>query len=459
MSLLAVGISHRSAPLELLERAAVGADGARDLARALVVSPVVAEAVVLATCNRLEVYAEVDGFHAGVHELSEAIATVAGVDLGEIADHLYFHHGERAVDHLFTVSAGLDSMALGEGQVLGQVRLALRRAQDDATVGPVLGPLAQHALRTGKRVHAETGLDRAGTSLVEAALQAGAQAVGAPDLSGRRALVVGAGSMSALAATTLVRHGAGRVDVANRSAARAQRLAERVGGSWLVLDDVPALERALAAADVVITCTGATGAVLTADLVERARSLREAAAGDGAPAADQVVVDLALPRDVEPAAGDLPGVHLVGLAELRVRLATTDLDVAAARAVVDAEVADHLASVRAARVGPTVAALRARASEVVTAEMARLDQRSRRTGGLDPGVRAEVESTVHRVVEKLLHTPSVRVRELAAEEEEGSVWAEALRELFDLPGERLTSGEGSVLGVSAVLDAPRGPAR
>lgn len=455
MSVLAVGLSHRSAPLELLERAAVDADGARELARALTATDVVAEAVVLATCNRLEVYAEVSSFHAGVRELSGAIAAVAGGDLVEIADHLYFHHAERAVDHLFSVASGLDSMALGEGQVLGQVRLALRRGQDDATVGPVLGPLVQHALRTGKRVHAETGLDRAGTTLVEAALQAGAQAVGAPTLAGRTALVVGAGSMSGLAAATLVRHGASRVDVANRSAARAQRLAQRVGGSWLVLDDGPALVRALAAADVVITCTGAAGVVLPLDLLERARALRAGDGGAGGPdrSRDQVVVDLALPRDVDPAVADLPGVHLVGLAELRARLAGTDLDVASARAVVDAEVADHLASVRAARVGPTVAALRARAGEVVAAELARLDQRARRAGGLEPDLRAEVESTVHRVVDKLLHAPTVRVKALA--EQEGSSWTEALRALFDLPDE-LGSGEGPPLGVSAVLEVPEG---
>ena len=450
MSVLAVGLSHRSAPLELLERTAVDADGARELARALVATDVVAESVVLATCNRLEVYAEVASFHAGVRELSGAIAEVAGADLVEIADHLYFHHAERAVDHLFSVASGLDSMALGEGQVLGQVRLALRRGQDDATVGPVLGPLVQHALRTGKRVHAETGLDRAGTTLVEAALQAGAQAVGAPTLAGRAALVVGAGSMSGLAAATLVRHGAARVDVANRSAARAQRLAQRVGGSWLVLDDDPALVRALADADVVITCTGAAGAVLPLDLVVRARALR---ARRDEVDDDQVVVDLALPRDVDPAVADLPGVHLVGLAELRARLAGTDLDVAAARAVVDAEVAEHLASVRAARVGPTVAALRARAGEVVEAELARLDQRARRAGGLEADLRAEVESTVHRVVDKLLHAPTVRVKALAAQE--GSSWTEALRALFDLPDE-LGSGEGAALGVSAVLEVPEG---
>ncbi len=449
MSTLVVGLSHRSAPMDLLERAALGADEARSLGRRLVGTAAVTEVVVLATCNRLEIYAEVPSFHAGVSELSAALAVASGSPLLDVVDHLYFHHGEAAVEHVFTVSAGLDSMALGESQVLGQVRLALRRAQDDQTVGPRLSPVVQHALRAGKRVHAETDIDRVGPTLVGAALDGGAAAMARDDLAGLSGLVVGAGSMSGLAATTLVRRGFATVDVANRSAARGQRLAAQVGGRVVSLGDDPAMAAALSTADVVVTCTGASGFVLGEDLVARARSLR-AAAGGG----DQLLVDLALPRDVEPAVADVPGVHLVDLAALRERLAGTDLDVDAARAVVAAELTDHLAGARAAQVGPTVAALRARAGEVVDAEMARFVQRADRgRGELDPRVRAEIESTVHRVVEKLLHTPTVRVKALAVEGS-GEEYAAALRELFDLPGDaELSSGEGAVRGVSAVLDA------
>lgn len=450
MSLLTVGLSHRSAPMDLLERAALSADGARSMARRLVTTAAVGEAMVLATCNRLEVYAEVSSFHAGVSELSAALAGAAGVDLRDVADHLYFHHGEAAVEHLFGVSSGLDSMALGESQVLGQVRLALRRGQDDQTVGTGLSLVVQHALRAGKRVHTETGIDRVGPTLVGSALDGGVEALGRTDLSGLRGLVVGAGSMSGLAATTLVRRGFAAVDVANRSAPRGQRLAEQVGGSAVALGDDAAMVEALAAADVVITCTGASGVVLGEDLVHRARAVRATAS-----AGDQLFVDLALPRDVAPAVAQTPGVHLVDLAALRARLAGTDLDVDAARAVVAAEVAEHLAGARAAQVGPTVAALRARAGEVVDAEMARFVQRAGRGGAeLDPRLRAEMESTVHRVVEKLLHTPTVRVKALAAEGS-GPAYAAVLRELFDLPGAGdLASGVGSVRGVSAVLDAP-----
>ena len=169
MSLLVVGMSHRTAPISLLERAALDGTGARQLAASACDSGAAAEAVVLATCNRLELYAEVDAFHAGVQGLSAAIAAQTGVPLADLCDHLYFHHGDAAVAHLFTVASGLDSMALGESQVLGQVRSALRRGQEDGTAGRTLDHLLQRALRVGKRVHTDTGLARAGHSLVEAA--------------------------------------------------------------------------------------------------------------------------------------------------------------------------------------------------------------------------------------------------------------------------------------------------
>ncbi len=449
MSLLVVGLSHRSAPLPLLERAALGADGARALAASAVTDPGGAlEALVLATCNRLELYAEVPTFHAGVRHLTSAISAATGVGLDEVADHLYFHHGERAVAHLFTVASGLDSMALGESQVLGQVRVALRRGQDDGTVGRSLQHVVQQALRVGKRVHAETGLDRAGASLVDAGLAGAAEVLGTP-LAGLRALVVGAGAMSALAAATLRRHGLSEITVANRSAPRARRLAAAVAGSWVALGDARALRDALAAADVVVSCTGATTPVLDAPLVEAARRVRTAAGGG-----DQLVVDLALPRDVDPAAGDLDGVHLVTLADLRARLEGAELDVADARRIVEEEVAAHLAAQRAAVVAPTVAALRAQAREVVEAELGRLHQRAARHGrALDPAVAAELELTVHRVVEKLLHTPTVRVKELAAEGEDGVSYALALRELFDLPADLTGTRDDGALGVGEVLRA------
>ncbi|SDQ16123.1 glutamyl-tRNA reductase [Quadrisphaera sp. DSM 44207] len=449
-----MGMSHRTSPISVLERAALDGTGARQLAAAACSSGSAAEAVVLATCNRLEVYAEVDAFHAGVRDLAAAISGSTGLPVEELGEHLYFHHGERAVDHLFTVAGGLDSMAVGESQVLGQVRAALRRGQEDGTVGRTLDHLLQQALRVGKRVQTETGLDRAGHSLVEAALDGAEAVVG--DLAAARALVVGAGSMSALAATTLHRRGVARVTVANRTPARARRLAEAVGGDAVPLTDEAALRAALAAADVVVSCTGAVGHVLDARAVAAARAERPGRGGAGP--APQLVVDLALPRDVDPAVAALEGVVVVGLAELRERLARTPsapgaglgAGLALARAIVEEEVLAHQAEQRAAAVAPTVTALRSLARDVVDAEVGRL--RSRLGADADPRTVAEAERAVHRVVDKLLHTPTVRVKALAADGEHGASYAAALRELFGLEGESSLDSRAGAVGALASAD-------
>jgi glutamyl-tRNA reductase len=429
MTVLVVGLSHHSSPLELLERAALDATATRDLGRRIHSGQHVEEAVALATCNRLEVYAEVSTFHGGVADVGTALARRIGLPLTELTSHLYVHYADRAVAHLFEVACGLDSMAVGESQILGQVRAALRRGQEDGTVGRVLDPLLQQSLRVGKRAHSETGLDHAGHSLIEAGL-AGAEDVVAP-LGRCRALVVGAGAMSALAATTLQRLGAASTTVANRTAERAERLAAAVGGDWVALADRHALASAVARADVVVSCTGAVGHVLDLDLVDAAR--RERLTGADAPGRrPQLFVDLALPRDVAPEVARLDGVTVVGLAELGERLAEMDggADIAAARAIVAEEVEAYLAEQRAAEVAPTVVALRSHARDVVDTEIARLRQRL--GSGLDPRVESEVAQTVNRVVDKLLHTPTVRVKKLAASEPDGAAYAAALRELFDL---------------------------
>lgn len=422
MSVLVVGLSHHTAPMALLERAAMDAEQVRSLARAVHDGEHVDEVATLATCNRLEVYAHVSTFHGGVADVGATLAERIGLAMADLTDHLYVHYADRAVAHLFEVACGLDSMAVGESQVLGQVRTALRRGQEDGTVGRVLDPLLQQSLRVGKRAHSETGLDRAGHSLVEAGL-AGVEDVVAP-LERCRALVVGAGAMSALAATTLQRLGAASITVANRTAERAERLAEAVGGASLALADTAALADAVADADVVLSCTGAVGHVLDADLVRAAAARR-----DGRP---QLVVDLALPRDVAPEVARLPGVTLLGLAELGARLAEvgTGADLEAARGIVAEEVESYLAEQRAAEVAPTVVALRSHARQVVGTELTRLRQRLGED--LDPRVEAELSRTVHRVVDKLLHTPTVQVKRLAASQPGGASYAAALRELFGL---------------------------
>jgi len=422
VSVLVVGLSYRSAPLSLLERAALPAERARLLEQRLVECEHIAEAVVLSTCNRLEVYAEVTKFHSGVSDVGGLLAVETSVKLTDLSEHLYIHYEDAAVAHLFSVACGLDSMAVGEQQILGQVRDVLRAAQRAGSAGRVLDGLLQHALRVGKRAHTETDLDRAGHSLVEEGLVQAGKILGPLDEAG--VLVVGAGAMSGLAVATAQRHGVGSITVANRTPGKAERLAASVGGTAV---PIAALAQAVARADVVVSSTGAVGYVLgTADV---AASL---AARDGAA---QVFVDLALPRDVDPDVATLPGAHLLGLEELGHALAAEGLgaDLATVRALVAAEVAAYLAGLRAQQVAPTVVALRAHARSVVEAELARL---STRLPDLDDKARAEVAQAVHRVVEKLLHTPTVRVKELAGQPR-GGQYAAVLRELFDLPRDRI----------------------
>ena len=414
MSVLVVGVSHRTAPVPLLEKVTIGLHDSGAVAQRLTDGSV-AEAVVLATCNRVEIYADTDAFHAGVDAVSDLLARSSGVPLSTLTHHLYVHWEGQAVTHLFQVACGLDSMVIGESQILGQLRRAY--AASRAGAGRTLHELFQSALRVGKRVHAETGIDEAGRSLVSVGLERAVTAVG--PLEGRDVLVIGAGSMGALAGSTLRRAGVASITVANRTAANARRLATSLEGVGIGLED---LESALVKADVVVSSTGATGVVVPLELVSRAVHDR-----GGRPVA---FLDLALPRDIDPAVRDLPGVTLVDLETLQSVLAATEAgaEVEAARSIVMAEVGGFLAWQRASRVAPTVAALRSRAAQVAEAELARLDAR---LPDLDEHIRAELAATVRRVVGTLLHTPTVRVKELAEAPAAGS-YAEALRELFGL---------------------------
>jgi glutamyl-tRNA reductase len=419
MSLLVVGMSHRTAPVSLLERAAVPTDELPTVLHELLRGDHVSEVLVLSTCNRVEVYAEVDRFHGGLQDASTVLANRVGLDVPSLGEHLYVHYEDAAVLHLFSVAAGLDSMVVGESQILGQLRVAYNAAAELDAVNRELHELCQHALRAGKRVHSETGIDRAGASVVSVGLTEAERVLG--PLAGRRALVIGAGSMGALSVATLARAGIAELAVANRSPQRAQRLVAQLGGQARAVS-LDAVADELVRADVVIGCTGAVGIVLPAATVEAALPAR---AGRSL-----VLLDLALPRDFDGAAGALPGVHYLDLAALQepaVRLGA-HRDVEQARQIIGQEVSGRLGARRATAVTPTVTALRARAAEVVDTELARLDAR---LPGLDAVARAEVARSVHRVVQTLLHAPTVRVKELA-ERPGGGAYADALRELFDL---------------------------
>ncbi|MGH3795575.1 MAG: glutamyl-tRNA reductase [Pseudonocardiaceae bacterium] len=433
MSLLVVGLSHRSAPVPVLERAAVPFAETGKVLDELLQCDNVAEALLLSTCNRVEIYAVVQTFHGGLDDITAVLARQSGTSLDELSDHLYVHYAAASVEHLFSVACGLDSMVLGEPQILGQLRTAYAEAEQAGTVGSTLHELAQQALRVGKRVHTETRIAAEGPSVVSEALADAAEVLaagGGPGLAGRRTLVVGAGSMGGLAAAQLRRAGVADIVLANRTPAGAQRLAalceaEGPPARAVAMDDLAA---ALAAAELVICCTGAIDPVLDVEQVAGARRHTTA---------PLVVCDLGLPRDVEAGVGDLPGVTLMDLATVARRLehrrrfrADSGEATAAASAhrIVGDEVRGYLLAQRSAEVAPTVTALRKRAAEVVDVELQRLDGR---LPALEGPVRDELARTVRRVVDKLLHTPTVRVKQLA-EAGGGQAYADALRELFGL---------------------------
>ena len=435
MSTLVVGLSHKSAPLSLLERALVSGDDLAKLLRDLSAAEHVAGVFVISTCNRAEIYAEVDKFHGGVSVICDLLARHSGIPLAELTPHLYVHYEDRAVQHLLAVACGLDSMVVGESQILGQVRQALQIAREQRTLDRPLSELGTLALRTGKRAHAETGIDQAGASLVTVGLAAAAGRLrgldapaggpGAALLAGLNVLIVGAGSMSSLAVATAAKLGPAGITVANRGQQRARQLAATVSARWT---DLSRLTAEVAAADLVVSCTGAPGLVLTAAMVREALAARPT----GRPL---VLLDLALPRDIAPDAGQLPGVAVVSLEDLRDAgspgrpgALAHDEHVAAVRQIVADEFAAHVSAGRAAEVAPTVVALRAKAAEVVDAELARL---ASRLVDLEPRTRDEIARALHRVVDKLLHAPTVRVKELAGSPGADSYEA-ALRVLFDL---------------------------
>ncbi|MGW6156485.1 glutamyl-tRNA reductase [Streptomyces sp. NPDC055144] len=434
MSLLVVGLSHRSAPVSVLERAALSADAQAKLLQDTLAAEPAVEASVLSTCNRIELYADVDKFHAGVAELSTLLAQHSGIGLEELTPYLYVHYEDRAVHHLFSVACGLDSMVVGEGQILGQIKDGLARSQELHTAGRLLNDLFQQALRVGKRAHSETGIDRAGQSLVTFGLEQ--LAAGRPVdawAKDKRALVIGAGSMSSLAAATLARAGVAEVVVANRTLERAERLAQILsepGGAGVAARAVSmdAVGDELTRADVVVSCTGATGLVLTEAQILRATEGRTGGLS---------LLDLAMPRDIDGAAHRIGGVRFVDIESLAEASADVPMaaDVDQVRGIVSDEVAAFGAAQRAATITPTVVALRTMAADVVTGEIARLDGR---LPELDEKQRAEITQTVRRVVDKLLHAPTVRVKQLAAEPG-GAGYADALRTLFDLDPEAVAA--------------------
>ncbi|NRQ48548.1 glutamyl-tRNA reductase [Aeromicrobium stalagmiti] len=430
MSVLVVGMSHKSAPIDVLERASLDVDASVKLSHLVLEAPFVTESAVISTCNRVEIYVEAERFHGAVEEVSRLLAEHSGLDRDDFVRHVYVHFDEAAVAHLFGVAAGMDSMILGESQILGQVREALHSAQAESTVGSALNALFQQALRIGKRGHAETGIDRLAPSIVTAGLDAAGPVVDAADT---RFLVAGAGTMASLAVRTLIDRGVDptRIMVANRTYQRAYALVATFGVSavrWQAMD----VE--LSAADVLISCTGASGVVFTPERIAKAAEGRSMA-----------LIDLALPRDIDPAVREIEGIDLVDLVVLSQLSANAELaaDVAQVRDIVESEVRTFLAAKAASHITPTVVALRTMATDIVAAEQARIESR---LPNLTDDERADVRKALHRVAEKLIHAPTVRVQQLV-DGPAGLTYADALADLFALD-------QSAVDAVTRVGDKP-----
>ncbi|ORC02892.1 glutamyl-tRNA reductase [Mycobacterium persicum] len=453
MSILLFGVSHRSAPVSVLEQLSIDESEQVKIVDKILQSPLVTEAMVLSTCNRVEVYAVVEAFHGGLSVIGQVLSEHSGMSMGDLTKHAYVRYSEAAVEHLFAVASGLDSAVIGEQQVLGQVRRSYAAAEANRTVGRVLHELAQRALSVGKRVHSETGIDAAGASVVSVALDIAERHLGR--LEAKTAVVVGAGAMGALSAAHLTRAGIGRIRVLNRSVPRAQRLAGKVRGAG-VPAEVMRLDRlaeALSDADVVVCCTGALSPVVS--LADVHHALAHARRDEETQ--PLVICDLGMPRDVDPAVAGLPGVWVVDVDRVQHEPSAhaTAADVDAARHIVAAEVAAYLVGQRMAEVTPTVTALRQRAAEVVEAELLRLENR---LPDLERAERDEVARTVRRVVDKLLHAPTVRIKQLASAPG-GDSYAEALRELFELDQTAVdaVATAAELPAVSSGFDAGRHP--
>ena len=419
MSVVVVGLNHRTVPLDLLERMTVPASRLPKALADLTSREHVTEAVVLSTCNRIEVYVFAEKFHGAYQDIRNFFAEASHVAPEEFSDHLTSLYDGDAARHLFSVASGLDSAVLGEHEILGQVRKSWETASTEGAVGPVLNPLFRHALEVGKRVRTETAISRNITSVSQAAVAMATERLGG--LEGRQVLVVGAGEMGEGLARALHGGGVAGIRVANRTWDRAVEVAGRLGGEPVRLDDLP---HHLAEVDMLLTSTGASAVILEhGDLasVVGERHGREL-----------LVVDIAVPRDVDPAAGEIDGLTLLDMDDLRefaeVGIRERQREVTAVQVIVDAELDRYVDESTARSVAPLVASLRARGDLVRSGELQRL---SARLGDLDDRQSDAVEALAAGIVGKLLHEPTVRMKD-AAGTARGERLAEALRDLFNL---------------------------
>jgi glutamyl-tRNA reductase len=423
-----IGMNHRSAPLDLRERACFTDDEIPSALARLLEGAHASEALILATCNRVEILARANEGVPMAVELRAFLAKERGLDTVTIDRHVYVHEGLHAVRHVFSVACGLDSMVLGEPQILGQLKRAYAVASESGSTGPMLDRLLQHALSAAKRVRTATGISRNAVSVASAAATLARTIF--DGLAGRSALLLGAGKMTELAAKHLASQGVTDITVTNRTYARACTLAESLAGTALPWDD---LTQALERVDIVLTGTAATTPVLTKAQVRQALPARR-----GGPL---FIVDIAVPRDVEPSVHDLPGVYLYDVDDLQ-GIADTGLDerrraAEEARRMLDVEVVVFDRWRQTVDLAPTIAALSEHLHQVGAGEVERFE---RRLATLTPEQRAVVSELARSLIQKVLHTPIVSLKSAAERGEAGSR-AALYREIFGLEtGEQKASG-------------------
>lgn len=418
MTVIAIGLNHRSAPLGVLEQMTLSADDVPKALAEITSSPVVNEAVLLSTCNRTEVYVHAERFHDAYRDVREALAVMVGLDSSAFVDHLYVHFDGDAIDHLFSVSAGLDSAVLGEHEILGQIRGAWERARIEGTSAALLNPVFEHAVTAGKRVRTETAIGRRTASISHAAVSLVTERLG--DLTGKRVLLVGAGEVGAGVAGALAKTGAAEVTVTNRTASRADEVAEPIGAAVVPFDS---LAEAVAASDVIVSATGAAGVVLDADMI------KEAIAGSDR---RLLILDLAVPRDVDAAVIAFDRVDLLVLSDLQAfanrGLEERQKEVVAARNVMEDQIQQFRRSASAVEVDPLLGSLHRWADSIRHDEIERFDKH---LGDLTPEQAEAVDALTKAVVKKLLHPPSSRLKD-ASGSRRGDRLVESVRELFDL---------------------------
>ncbi len=420
MSVVVIGLNHRTAPLDLLERMTVADVDVPKALHELASRPGLAEVVMLSTCNRLEVYASAERTQVACDDVCGALSRLSFVPPEDFGGHLYVHHEDDAFRHLFRVASGVDSAVIGEAEVLGQVRRAWELARQEDASGASLNLLFRHAVKVGKRARTETAIGRSAASVSSAAVAMARARLGS--LDERHVLVLGAGDVAEGMVRALVGAGVASVRIANRTADRAAELAERVGGEPIRLAD---LGGALAEVDLLLTGTGATSVILDHADLARAVASRE----DGR---ELLVVDVAVPRDVEPSAADLAGVMLLDMDDLR-RFAENGLaerrgELAAVEAIIEAEVARLRVEASARRVAPLVAELRDAVEAIRRHE---LERSSSKLADLDERQMEAVEALTKRIASRVLHDPTMKLKE-AAGTARGEWLADSVSELFDL---------------------------